>query len=302
MRPVAPLKPYQLEQEVRRVCQKECDPDALVVGVQAAGEWQGDGELLVDDRRFAVVRADTVLAVREVLATAEADRRPTILLTGLDQSELGHDVVARLARGRLRRLDPWEGVKRLFRARRLDPALREACLARDLLESKPPDRDYDPVPAGVLDAGTAWPAILHHALGLEDREPDLAGLLRWAATTAAIRYLEAPEDLRRATRGRLVAMLGPAAGAILNVIEAGSARDALAMAVACEVVFAEEAAGEPAIQAAAARLERFLLDRPIEPEIGACWPMPPPTPSTTWGATTPTRPGRSSAGPMRCSS
>jgi hypothetical protein len=263
-----PLKPYQLEQEIKRVCQKDSDPDALVIGLQAPGAWQGDGELIVDDRRFAVVRADTVLAVREALATAEADRRPTILLTVLDQSELGHDVVARLARGKLRRIDVWEGVKRLFRARQLDPALRETCLARALLESKPPDRDYDPVPAGVLDAGSAWRAILHHALGMEDREPDLAGLLRWAATTAAIRYREAPEDLREATRARLAGMLGPAAGAILNIIEAGAARDALALAIACEVVFADEAAREPALQAAAARLERFHLNRPLEPEPG----------------------------------
>jgi hypothetical protein len=263
-----PLKPYQLEQEIRRVCQKECDPDELVIGVHSDGEWQGDGELLVGDRRFAVVRADTVLAVREVLATAEAGRRPTILLTGLDQTELGQDVVARLARGKLRRIDLWEGVKRLFRARQLDPALRETGLARALLESKPPDRDYDPVPAGVLDAGTAWRAILHHSLGLEDREPDLAGLLRWAATTAAMRYRESPEDLRQATRSRLAAMLGPAAGSILNIIEAGAARDALALAIACEVVFAEEAAGDPSLQAAAARLERFHLNRPIEPETG----------------------------------
>ncbi len=73
-----------------------------------------------------------------------------------------------------------------------------------MLDSKPPDRDYDPVLAGVLDAGTAWRAILHHALGLEDREPDLAGLLRWSATTAAIRYREAP--------GESAARWRPAAG------------------------------------------------------------------------------------------
>ena len=264
----SPLKPYQLEQEIRRVSQKESDLDALVIGVRAEDEWQGDGELSVDERRFAVVRADTVLAVREAMATAEADRRPTILLTALEQSELGHDVVARLARGKLRQIDVWESVKRLFLARQLDPALRETCLARALLDSKPPDRDYDPVPAGVLDAGTAWRAILHHALGLEDREPDLAGLLRWATTTAAVRFREASEDLRRATRSRLAGMLGPAAGAILNIIEAGAARDALALAIACEVVFADEAAGEPALQAAAARLVRFPLNRPIVPETG----------------------------------
>ena len=45
----------------------------------------------------------------------------------------------------------------------------------------PPGGRVPPVPAGVLDAATAWRAIFHHAFGMEDREPDLPGLLRWAA-------------------------------------------------------------------------------------------------------------------------
>jgi hypothetical protein len=178
-----PLTPSQLAHEIERAGRKEADPDVLVIGLQTPAVWQGDGDLSVGDRRYAVVRADTVLAVREALAEAEAHRRPTVLLTVLDQAELGQDVVARLARSKLRPIDLWEGVKGLFRARQLDPALRESCLARALLESKPADREYDPVPAGVLDAGTAWRAIFHHAFGMEDREPDLPGLLRWATTT-----------------------------------------------------------------------------------------------------------------------
>ena len=216
-----------------------------------------------------MVRADTVLEVREALVDAEAHGRPTVVLTALEQSELGDDVVARLARSKLWPVDPWEGVKGLFRARQLDPALRETCLARALLEHKPPDRDYDPVPAGVLDAGTAWRAILHHAFGMEDREPDLPGLLRWAAATGADRYLASPADLREATRSRLDATLGPVAGAILRIVESGAARDALALAVACEVVFAEGAAEEPGVQAAAAvRLEPYHDRLPIPPDVG----------------------------------
>ena len=246
-----PLSQHQLRFEVTRVHQK--DRDALVIGLHAPGHWAGDDELELDDRRFAVVRADTVLEVREALAEAEASDRPTVVLTALEQAELGHDVVARLARSKLWPVDPWEGVKGLFKARQLDPALRETCLARALLEHKPPGRDYDPVPAGVLDAGTAWRAILHHALGMEDREPDLPGLLRWAAATGATGYLAAPDDLRAAARTRLIGILGPAAGSILDAVESGAGRDALALALACEVVFAEAGADVPELRAAAAR-------------------------------------------------
>ena len=85
--------------------------------------------------------------------------------------------------------------------------------------------------------------------------------------TGAGRYLASPAELRDAARRRLAATLGPAAGSILDVVEAGAARDALGLAVACEVVFAE-GADEPALLAAAARLERFHRNRPIPPDVG----------------------------------
>ena len=62
-----------------------------------------------------MVRADTVLEVREALADAETLARPTVVLTRLEQGELGQDVVARLARGKLFPIEIWEGVKALFK-------------------------------------------------------------------------------------------------------------------------------------------------------------------------------------------
>ena len=260
-----PITPHQLRLEVARARRK--DPEALVIGLRAPGPWAGDDGLDLGDRRYDVVVADTVLAVRQALDAAEGRGRPTVVLTPLDQTELGQDVVARLARSRLSPVDPWEAVKGLFQARRLDPSVRERCLARALLEHVPPEGKYPPVPAGVLDAATAWRAVLHHGFGLEDREPDLPGLLRWAAAPGADRYLAAPADLRAATRARLAATLGPAAGSILDLVESGAARDALAVALACEVVFAA-GAEDPALPAIAARLERFHRHRPIAPEVG----------------------------------
>src|SRR4029077_12530409 len=62
---VVPVTAHQVRSKVAWVLQKEAD--ALVVGLHAAGPWQGDGELDLGERRFAVVRADTVLEVREAL-------------------------------------------------------------------------------------------------------------------------------------------------------------------------------------------------------------------------------------------
>src|SRR5262249_46007403 len=73
------------------------------------------------------------------------------------------------------------------------------------------------------------------------------------------------EALRAAARRRLEATLGPAAGLLLNLVESGAGGDALALAVAFEVVFAE-GVDEPDLRVAAARLERFHQGHPIDPD------------------------------------
>src|SRR6185312_4483515 len=115
-----PVTVHQVRSKVAWVLQKE--PDALVVGLHAAGRWQGDGELDLGECKFAVVRADTVLEVREALADAETLARPTVVLTKLVQGDLGEDVVARLARGKLFPVEIWGGIKALFKAKQLDPS------------------------------------------------------------------------------------------------------------------------------------------------------------------------------------
>jgi hypothetical protein len=124
------------------------------------------------------------------------------------------------------------------------------------------------VPAGVLDAGTAWRRLFHHALRLRDGEPTLARLLIWAATSSAgvELYRQSADDFRVAVRQRLTGTLGPAGDAVLDMVEAGNGRDALAVALVCEVVFAEEQVNE--LQAAAVRLERFRGNQPIPPAVG----------------------------------
>jgi hypothetical protein len=246
----------------------QLDPQARVIGLHAVGDWQGGDTLELDTACFAIVRAKIVLEFREALDRAETLDRPTVILTPLEQDGLGQDVIARLARARLFAIDLWDSVKGLFRAKQLDPSIRDRCLAQALLVHVPGEGFCPAVPAGVLDAGTLWQTLFHFAFGMEDREPDLAALLRWAATgTADAHYRTAAEDLRAAARRRLETTLGSAAVSILDVVDSGHGRDALALAIASQVVFAE-GADEPALQAAAARLERFHGNRPIPPQDG----------------------------------
>ena len=210
--------------EQGRLGPPEGAPTPSSSGCTRAGPWQGDGELDLGERRFAVVRADTVLEVREALADAETLARPTVVLTGLEQAELGHDVVARLARGKLFPVDPWEGVKALFKARQLDPSLRDRCLAQALLEHRPAGGELSrrsrpacstPPPPGGPSSTTpsAWRTASPTCPGCSAGPPTAPGR---AAISAS------PAELRDAARGRLAATLGPAAGSILDVVEAGA--------------------------------------------------------------------------------
>jgi hypothetical protein len=65
-----PLTPAQLRFEVERV--RRMDSDSLVIGLHAPGPWRGEDEdeVILGDRRYVVVRADSALEFREALAGA----------------------------------------------------------------------------------------------------------------------------------------------------------------------------------------------------------------------------------------
>ena len=111
-------------------------------------------------RKAEIVRADTVFQVREALLDAEQMQKKVVILTKLHETELGHDVRARLARSKLFPINHWASLCSLFKAKELDRSVCNADLAQALLESAPPD-GYPPVSAGILDAGDA--------LGLGDK-------------------------------------------------------------------------------------------------------------------------------------
>jgi hypothetical protein len=102
---VATMSSQQLRSLVEDKWQR--DEDALVVGLHVANAWRGPKEVEFDFGKAKVVRADTVFQVREALLSAEHSKDRIILLTKLQQGDLGSDVVARLARSRLFPIDDW---------------------------------------------------------------------------------------------------------------------------------------------------------------------------------------------------
>jgi hypothetical protein len=258
------LNPQQLRTIVEEKWQS--DPTALAFGLHVSSLWKAPSEIELQLGTAQVVRADTVVQIRETLLEAEASKSRVILLTKLQQGDLGHDVVARLARSRLFPIDHVASLCGLFKAKELDRSICEPGIAHALLEYAPRD-GYPPVSAGVLDAGTVWRAVCRHVFDMGDREPDLLTLLLWATTpNGPKRYLEAAEELRGSFRRRLAANLGVTGETILQFIDSNAGPDALALAVACQVIFGQGT--EEVIEAAAARLEQYHQNKPLSKTVG----------------------------------
>lgn len=242
------------------------DLDAMAVGLHVAPSMQGPSEVDFDFGKARVVRADTVFEVREALLTAEKEKDRIIVLTGLQQNDLGHDVVGRLARSRLFPVDHWASLCSLFKAKELDRSICEPAIAQALMEYAPSD-GYPPVSAGLLDGGTVWRAICRQVFDIEPSEPDLVSLLLWAASEkGAKRYEKADDDICKSLRRRLIHNLGDAADSILRFIENNSGPDALALAVTCQVVFGS--GDDSTLDAAAARMEQYHGNKPIPKTVG----------------------------------
>ena len=261
---VGVLNPQQLRSIVEEKWQS--DPTAVAFGLHVSPMLKAPTEVECGFGIAQVLRADTVVQIREALLNAEETKTRVILLTKLQQGELGHDVVARMARSRLFPIDHVASLCGLFKAKELDRSICEPGIAHALLDYAPRD-GYPPVSAGVLDAGTVWRAVCRHVFDMGDREPDLVTLLLWATTaTGPKRYIEATDELRGSLRRRLVGNLGEAADSILNFVDSNVGPDALALAVTCLVIFGNDT--EEVIEPAAARLEQYHQNKPISKTTG----------------------------------
>lgn len=258
------LKPQQLRVIVEDLWVE--DAEAAAFGLHASPSIKGPQEVEFNFGVAHVLRADSEFQIREALLDAEEKKDRIIVLTKLHQGELSQDVVARMAKNRVFPFNHIASLCSLFKAKELDRSICEPGIAQALLEYSPRD-GYPPVSAGVLDAGTVWQAICRHVFEMGDREPDLVTLLLWATTESGPRrYLEATDDLRASMRKRLHSRLGDAADSILRIVESEAGKDALALAVACQVVFGS--GDDPVQEAAAARMESYHQKKPISKSIG----------------------------------
>lgn len=123
-----------------------------------------ENSLHVGNRMFRVSAARSVLGFRELLANLPVGT-DLLIVTDLDERELGDDVLVRLGKQRLLSAARWEAVLDRYSATHIDPRLRAAKeLAEPLLRAEPSGGFY-PAPQGVLTAEHAWDDLCRAYLG-----------------------------------------------------------------------------------------------------------------------------------------
>jgi hypothetical protein len=238
------------------------------IGIRVSGGWDGEETAEIEGQPYRFVWCDSALAVREALVEHESTPDVgLVVVTAVDEAELGSDVLARLARRRLHRIDPWGTVMSLFSAREAAPGLRgKRWMAEALLESAPAD-GYRAVPSGVLDEETVFSILLERRLGIDVARPVTRDLLAWCLQPeSATRLATVGAEIR----GALAAWIERAAGAsgrlVLSCVEAGYGAEAVPIGLACNVLF--DPARPAEVREAAVRLERYVGNVTV-PQAGA---------------------------------
>ena len=261
------MTPEHLTRQVERLREKW--PDTRVVGVHAA-RWQGGDSITVGGETFPVHWCASALAVSERLTGLGEDDR-LIVLTPLADKNLGLDVRARLARGRLFHPERWQMVCDAFGVAAVDPRLpMQPWMADALLGARPRQGRSN---ARVLDADTAWLHVLDHHLGMPDGSPDAGSILRWSMEPgSAERFARLPTPLAEAVTHRLGHSAGGLGTLMASGIASGHANELLPIGLVCDVLFSDvNGAPAPTLLQAAARLEPLLGAESVEPKRGREW-------------------------------
>jgi hypothetical protein len=254
------VTPSQVRTQIGLVKKKM--PQARIFGIRTGGRWQGGETLTIGEQQYRVAQCDSELEVREALVGADASGEPLVILVGLEQSELGEDVLARLAKRCLFTPRPWPSVIELFQARIADPNLLGKRWLADALLENAPHQGYPPVPGGVLDEETVWGTLLRDHFNINTARPDTQDLLEWSLEADNIaRYESAPPELRKGLQEWSSRSAGRAGALIFRCADSSCGLDAVAIGVACQVIFSGE--GGPKFTEAAVRFERYVGDGPV---------------------------------------
>lgn len=237
------VNPAALAQKVsQQLRDHRADPNPVLL-VRAEPSWPYPPELVLPDgRRLAVVACASVLAVWDHLTR---DRnRGLVLLTDLAERDLGAGVLAEVFRQRSIDVQPWDLIVESFGAQRLDPRLEAEAWAAEALTDAMPAGGWPRLVGTVLGRDQALRHLATARLGIErlglaPEDLDAQALLRWSWLPAGP---DAFSQLRDAEREGLSSWLarefGRPARALLALLAAGHAAEALPLGLVCQALWA----------------------------------------------------------------
>ena len=249
------------------------DPQARCIAIRSPTRDLWPESLSVANRSFRLRWCPSSLAARQALIQIEEPQSDGIvLLTHLGDAALGCDTIARLARGRVFQVEPWDMVRQVFQANEIDSRLAaQGWMAQALLEDLPV-AGYPPVAGGFLDLETAWKQVLNGALALPEARPDLVSLLRWTMAPERVgRFARLAATAQPPIVAWLADCAGPVGELVMACVAAGNGGDALPLGLLWGLVLAPGGEGQTEPAAAAVRLERYTGDRRIAPSAGRRW-------------------------------
>lgn len=246
-----------------------------VLGLRARPVWEGDG-FDYDGIPVTVVPCPSVLAIWEAIQSRD-DSEWTVVLTSIEDDELGDTVLAHLVDGRLITPDPWDALRSNFSASTIEPALyrstNDRALANGLLALLS-GRGYSPAPAGVLTQDHAMSALARDVLQIvksPDVEVDGSAVLEWSRSHYAVDGLvrlqsEGGPELAEAFRHWLTSRSGRLTKPLSALLERNRIVDLVPLGVVAGLFAGDHA--DP--RALGLFLGRYGLDG-LEPTDLAAW-------------------------------
>lgn len=263
--------PAQIRAKVSAVLDKV--PEARVIGIRSPLGVELGESLHIGDADLAVARGESVLDIRDRMAALADAAGPLVLLTPIPESELGADVMARLAKRQLFGIEPWQLLKDRFRARFVDPRLvqHHPWVAHALLEAEP-DGGYPPAPSGFIQADLVWDLLFATLLGVAPGSRDAETWIEWGLDPERRRRAETLQPDRLRSLGEAVEASGGAAARLVFGVATGPrGGSVLAVGLVARVLFGSHAQGDTTASKAAGKLEGWLGAGELTAEAALNW-------------------------------
>jgi hypothetical protein len=279
-----PVVEGEVRRALRALARQPGNKRNRVVLLRAAAQWRDEAtefSLDVEGRQVLVTVAacPTVLAVLDAMSAPRPDDGYLVVLTPVDEHEVGDTVLSRAIQPVIKPIDRWDLVQDAFGATRLDPLLTRSpnnWVAEALLDAQPAG-GWRRLTGTVLTWSTALNRLAATRLGIEeadDSPADAATLLTWTTDAPAVASFL---TLRKEEQDGIIGWVGETAGDVARVVfamaDAGKIPDAVPFGLVAAALYGPDTdlSTDPATVTARVRAEeRYFAGRaPDAKALGA---------------------------------